>query len=107
MVPDVVVGSEETVCQEQLPSPSSLKYLVPPDSPVDNTAVPSGVEDTVSQLKFFEPSVFKNCPVLPSATGKTNGTAALPVVEAGPLKDTEPPPESAVNFKSLSSDIYL
>ena len=39
-----------TVCQEQDPSPSSLKNLVPPDSPVDNIAVPSGVEEIVCQV---------------------------------------------------------
>ena len=39
-----------TDCQEQVPSPSSLKNLVPPDSPVDNIAVPSGVAEIVCQV---------------------------------------------------------
>jgi len=33
----------EGVCHEQVPSQSSLRYLVPPASQVDSTAVPSGV----------------------------------------------------------------
>nr|AKH46375.1 hypothetical protein [uncultured marine virus] len=30
-----------TVCQEEVPSPSSRRYLLAPTSPVDRTAVPS------------------------------------------------------------------
>ena len=37
-------------CQEHVPSPSSLKNLVAPLSPVDNIAVPSGVALIVCQL---------------------------------------------------------
>ena len=37
-------------CQEQVPSPSSLKNLVAPLSPVDNIAVPSGVALIVCQV---------------------------------------------------------
>ena len=46
----LIVIPAGTACQEQLPSPSSLRYLLPPLSPVDKIAVPSGVEVTVSQL---------------------------------------------------------
>ena len=43
VVNSVTVPLALTVCQEQVPSPSSLKYLFPPLSPVDLTSVPSGV----------------------------------------------------------------
>ena len=39
-----------TDCQEQVPSPSSLRNLVAPDSPVESIAVPSGVAEIVCQV---------------------------------------------------------
>ena len=42
-LPLSVIEGEPAVCQLQVASPSSLRNLVPPDSPVDLTAVPSGV----------------------------------------------------------------
>ena len=53
----LIVVPDGTDCQEQVPSPSSLRNLVAPDSPVDNIAVPSGVAEIVCQLRTPEPSL--------------------------------------------------
>ena len=41
IVPAIVAEPVSTICQLDVPSPSSLKNLEPPVSPLDFTAVPS------------------------------------------------------------------
>jgi len=72
-----------TVCQEQVPSPSSLKNLVPPDSPVESIAVPSGVAEIVchvlSPLKNFVVTELPD-PSLATFTVPESKLLALPAV---------------------------